>query len=82
VNDVIYHADQSRYCFDLTFRPRVAVGSPHLNNNAVVATQVPQSASENLGCPEGYRDAAARVYGANDPNSTPHNDVSFSIFFE
>ena len=83
VNGVVYDGDagDQQFCFDLTFVPKVAVGSSFLNNNAVIATQTPAMAS--LGdCPEGYRDAAVRVYGANDPSSTPRNDVNFSVMFE
>jgi hypothetical protein len=42
VNDVVtIQGSDARYCFDLTFKPNVAVGSPFINNNAVVATATP-----------------------------------------
>ena len=82
VNGVVYDSTSSRYCFDLTFTPQVAIGSPNINNNATVATVVPSTGVSLSECPEGMRDAAVKVYGSNDPNSVPHNDVSFSIIFE
>ena len=63
------------YCFDLSFTPRVAVASGHINNNATVGTIL----GGFSGCQAPYTDAAAKVYGAND--SAPHNDVSFGIVF-
>jgi hypothetical protein len=70
-------ADNSVYCFDLTFTPRTAVASAHLNNNATVGTALGNGVP--AGCAAPYRDAAARTYGAND--STPHSDVNFGIVF-
>ena len=69
--------DTSVYCFDLTFTPRTAVASAHLNNNATVGTAL--GSGVPAGCAAPYRDAAARTYGAND--STPHGDVNFGIVF-
>jgi hypothetical protein len=66
---------QNVYCFDLSFTPRAAVASAHLNNNATVGTMI----SPDFGCPAPYTDAAAKVYGAND--SSVHSDVSFGIVF-
>ena len=69
-------SDDSVVCFDLTFTPRTAVASAHLNNNATVGTAL---GSVPVGCAAPYRDAAARTYGAND--STPHSDVNIGIVF-
>ena len=66
----------SRVCFDLTFTPNVAGGSPFINNAAIVATATPPD-NLNQNCPEGYRDAAVRTY-ANAGTETP---VSFKIIF-
>jgi hypothetical protein len=63
------------YCFDLSFTPRAAVASAHLNNNATVGTLI----SPASGCSAPHTDAAAKVYGAND--SSVHSDVSFGIVF-
>jgi hypothetical protein len=65
------------YCFDLSFTPRAAVASANINNNATVGTIV----GGFSGCEAPFRDAAAKVYGANDPNSVPRTDVSFGIVF-
>lgn len=67
------------YCFDVAFTPRVAVASGNINNNATVGTSLGSSVPS--GCEAPYRDAAARTYGANDPDSVPRNDVSFGIVF-
>ena len=65
------------YCFDLSFTPRAAVASAHINNNATVGrilgNNVPSS------CVAPYRDAAAKVNAAN--TSEARNDVSFGIVF-
>jgi hypothetical protein len=66
-----------RYCFDLTFTPNVAVGSPFINNSAVVATATPPD-NFNIPRPEGYRDAAVRTYASQDGSPVP---VSFKIMF-
>ncbi len=71
----------SRVCFDLTFTPNVAAGSPlirltPINNAAIVATATPPD-NLNQNCPEGYRDAAVRTY-ANAGTETP---LSFKIIF-
>jgi membrane protein implicated in regulation of membrane protease activity len=79
VNDVVtVEGFDSRYCFDLTFKPKVAVGSPFINNNATVATATPPDNFGSLGCPEGYRDAAVRTFAANTSDEVP---VSFKIMF-
>jgi hypothetical protein len=69
--------NSSVYCFDLTFTPRTAVASAHLNNNATVGTALGSGVPN--GCTAPYRDAAARTYGAND--SSDHSDVNFGIVF-
>jgi hypothetical protein len=66
-----------RYCFDLTFNPHVGVGSAFFNNAAIVA--VDTQGSSTLACPEGYRDAAVRVY---DTAGNSRDDVGFHIMFE
>lgn len=66
-----------RYCFDLTFTPKVVVGSPFISNNATVATATPPDPFVS-DCPEGYRDAAVNTYAANTSTGTP---VSFKIMF-
>jgi hypothetical protein len=69
--------NSSVYCFDLTFTPRTAVASAHLNNNATVGTVF--GSGVPTGCQAPYRDAAAKTYGAND--SSDHNDINFGIVF-
>jgi hypothetical protein len=69
--------DNSVYCFDLTFSPRTAVASAHLNNNATVGTV--RGSGVPAGCTAPYRDAAARTYAAN--TSALLNDVNFGIVF-
>ena len=81
VLDVVWATD--RYCFDLTFKPDVAVGSAFFTNAAIVSTVVRRADPDDNTfinqCPIGFRDAAARVY---DTSGTSRNDVSFSIMFE
>ena len=69
--------DNSVYCFDLTFVPRVAVASAHINNNATVGTGLGNAVP--AGCPTGFRDAAAGTYAAN--TSAPLSDINFGIIF-
>ena len=69
--------DNSVYCFDLAFAPRVAVASANINNNATVGTVL--GGGVPSACPAGFKDAAARTYGAND--SLPHSDINFGIVF-
>ena len=71
----VVRTTSNTYCFDLSFTPKAAVASAHLNNNATVGTLL----STASGCTAPYTDAAARVYGAND--SSVHGDVSFGIVF-
>lgn len=66
----------SRVCFDLAFVPDVAVGSPFINNAAIVATATPPD-NFNQNCPEGFRDAAVRTYS----NAGVEEPVSFKIMF-
>ena len=66
-----------RYCFDLTFEPHVGVGSAFFNNAALVSVDTQDSSTS--ACPEGYRDAAARVY---DTAGNSRDDVGFHIMFE
>ena len=70
-------SNSSVYCFDLTFTPKTAVASAHLNNNATVGTVL--GSGVPAGCAAPYRDAAAKTYGAND--SSDHSDVNFGIVF-
>jgi len=56
------------YCFDLTFRPKIAVGSPFFVNAADVATSTQpdgQPTPLNGGCSSDYRDAPAKTYASN-----------------
>jgi hypothetical protein len=69
--------DTSVYCFDLTFSPRTAVASAHLNNNATVGTAL--GSGVPVGCAAPFRDAAARTYAGN--TSDPHGDINFGIVF-
>jgi hypothetical protein len=69
--------DNSVYCFDLKFTPKTAVASAHINNNATVGTGLGNAVPAS--CPTGFKDAAARTFGAND--SVPHSDVNFGIVF-
>jgi hypothetical protein len=69
--------ENSVYCFDLTFAPRTAVASAHINNNATVGTGLGDSVP--TGCPTGFKDAAARTYAAN--TSAPNSEINFRIVF-
>jgi hypothetical protein len=73
----------TRYCFDLTFDPELAVGSAFISNGAFVSTATRRdsgtNASQVTGCPATEPDAAAITY---DAASASHNDVSFAIIFE
>jgi hypothetical protein len=70
--------EKNLYCFDLAFTPKTAVGSPHLNNSAVVATATSPNSALNT-CPATHRDAAAATYGSSEGNAAP---VNFQIVFE
>jgi len=79
VNSVVIATNQtSVYCFDPAFTPKTAVGSPHLNNNAVVATATPPNAALTT-CPSTHRDAAARTYAADTGADAA---INFQIVFE
>jgi hypothetical protein len=74
----------SVYCFDLAFTPKTAVGSPHLNNNAVVATSTPNlenpfSDAVRQNCEAPFTDAAAHTYAADTGANAP---INFQIVFE
>jgi hypothetical protein len=72
-----------KYCFSLPFRPVVAVGSPHFNNSAVVATVTePHAVGAGIGCPTSHSDAAARTFAASgDSDGTVSDQVNFRIIF-
>ena len=75
VNDVLIPEGESNtnlYCFDLTFTPDIAVGSPFINNSAVVATAT-RSDEIPGACPAPNRDAAARTYASEDGSAAPSN---------
>ena len=86
VNDIIIPPDEtSLYCFDLTFTPKTAVGSPHPFNSAVVGTATPDL-DPNPGndvvsqeCPTGYKDAAVKTYGSSTGTAAA---INFQIVFE
>jgi hypothetical protein len=67
----------SLYCFDLAFVPHIAVASPFINNNAVVATAAREDVPSRCTAP--YNDAAARTYAANTSADT--SEVGFAIVF-
>lgn len=69
--------DNSVYCFDLSFTPKVAVASAHINNNATVGTGLGNAVP--AGCPTGFKDAAAKTRAAN--TSEDRSDVNFGIVF-
>jgi len=53
------------------------VASANINNNGTVGTVLGNGVPS--GCPAGFKDAAAKTYGAND--SLPHSDINFGIVF-
>jgi hypothetical protein len=65
------------YCFDLSFTPKTAVASAHINNNATVGTVLGSGVPSS--CPQPYRDAAAKTYAAN--TSAVLSDINFGIAF-
>src|SRR5215210_3755701 len=69
--------DNSVYCFDLTFTPKTAVASAHINTNATVGTIL--GSNVHSGCTAPYRDAAAKTYAAN--TSEARSDINFGIMF-
>jgi hypothetical protein len=66
------------YCFNLAFIPHVAVASPFVNNNAVVATAARDDVPASCTAP--YTDAAARTYAADTGEN--RNDIGFAIIFK
>jgi hypothetical protein len=80
VNDVLVPEGESNtnlYCFDLTFTPDIAVGSPFINNSAVVATET-RSNTIPAACPVPNRDAAVKTYASEDGSAAP---INFHIVF-
>jgi hypothetical protein len=80
---VIPEGQTSVYCFALTFTPKAAVGSPHINNSAVVAAVTPDDDPFNSdaitqNCPPTHRDAAVKTYGSNTGTAVP---INFQIVF-
>jgi hypothetical protein len=67
----------SLYCFDLAFTPHIAVASPYINNNAVIATAAREDVPSRCTAP--YNDAAARTYAAN--TGEERQDIGFAIEF-
>lgn len=76
---VIAEGETSLYCFDLTFTPQAAVGSPFFTNNATVATVTPPNAALSNSCPAGHRDAAVQTFAAESGSSAP---INFQVVFE
>jgi hypothetical protein len=67
------------YCFDLTFDPKAAIASGHINNNATVGTVVGNDVPDE--CPDTHEEAAAITYAANDTTSAHRDDLPFGIAF-
>ncbi len=77
VGVLIPEGKTSVYCFDLTFTPTAAVGSPHFNNSAVVAAATPNLVSSfndvvRNNCPTTHRDAAVKTHP---------EEVNFQVVF-
>jgi hypothetical protein len=71
---------QNMYRFGLTCTPAGAVGSPHANNAAVVATATPPN--DSLGsCPVGFRNAAVVTYSSSEPDTSIDVAINFTIIF-
>ena len=80
VNDVVIPTGEtSIYCFDLTFTPKTAVGSPFITNSAVVATVTPPNALLTSNCDAPHNDAAAQTFGSSTGTGTA---INFQIVFE
>ena len=78
VNDVVVpETNPNLYCFDLAFTPRIAVGSPFINNSAVIATATLANEIPSA-CPQGFRDAAARTFASSDGTAAA---INFMIIF-
>ena len=65
------------YCFNLSFTPKAAVASGHINNNMTVGTILGNNVPS--ACTGEFRDAAAKTYAAN--TSEVSNGWSFGIVF-
>jgi len=76
---VIPAGETGLYCFDLTFTPKTAIGSPFLFNSAVVATATPPNAALPGQCPSTHRDAAAQTYGSSTGTDAA---INFQVVFE
>ncbi len=77
--------ETSLYCFDLAFDdPKTAVGSPHLNNAAWVATATqdidsnPGNDAVSLQCSAPHDDAAVHTYGSDALDAA----INFQVVFE
>jgi hypothetical protein len=85
VNDILIPEGKTAvYCFDLTFTPKAATGSPHFNNSGVVAMATPptQGAATNVvaqNCPTTHRDAAAHTFGSDTGTAAA---INFQVIFE
>jgi hypothetical protein len=71
---------QNVYCFQLSFEPKAAVASPHVNNNATVGTVVGSSVDSKCDG-AGDFEAAAATYAANENPSPARDDANFGIVF-
>ena len=82
VVEVVEGTNPNEYCFDLAFKPKVAVASPFVNNDAVVGTWTRPDAAVGFGCPlraDGLPwDAAAQVFAADDTGAA---QTGFKIVF-
>jgi hypothetical protein len=75
---VVPSGETSIYCFDLTFTPNAAVGSPFITNSAVVATVTPPNALLESNCDAPHNDAAAQTFGSDTGTGVP---INFQIVF-
>ena len=71
-------ANANLYCFDLSFTPDAAVGSPFFANSAVVATVTPPNAALSNSCPATHQDAAVRTFASEDGSAAP---INFQVVF-
>jgi hypothetical protein len=77
INGMVPGNTNNVYCFDLTFTPKVAVGSPYINNAGKVATWTPDEDMIGASCPEGFRDAAVKTYSSTGGNEA----MGFKVIF-
>ena len=80
---MIPEGETSVYCFDLTFTPKTAVGSPHVNNSAWVGTATPdndnvQNDAVSDQCLAPHQDAVVHTYGSDTNDAA----INFQIVFE